>query len=51
MTYSITYQKGNEVHHLEWIAPTGWSTNAVCESFARQFPQAELIDIQQRTGQ
>ena len=45
MPYLITYIKRNEQHTLEWIAPTGWSTTAVRESFERQFPQARVLNI------
>lgn len=51
MSYAITYQKDNEIHHLEWIVPTGWSTAAVCDSFAQQFPQAQLLAIHPWAGQ
>ena len=44
--YEITYRKDNEQISLEWIVPTGWSTAAIRESFERQFPQAELINIE-----
>ena len=45
MAYEITYLKNNAHHRLEWIAPTGWSTTTIRESFERQFPQAQLITI------
>jgi hypothetical protein len=43
--YEITYRKNNEQIILEWVVPTGWSTVAISESFERQFPQAEIINI------
>lgn len=45
MVYQITYQKNNETHYLEWIAPSGWSTAAVRECFEQRFPNAELVII------
>lgn len=45
MTFLITYEKRNEQHTLMWIVPSGWSSAAIREAFARQYPQAEILDI------
>lgn len=44
--YEITYRKDNEQISLEWVVPTGWSSAAISDAFKRQFPQAELINIE-----
>jgi len=47
MTFKILYRKNNnEIITLEWVAPTGWSTAAIRESFERQYAQAEIISLE-----
>jgi hypothetical protein len=46
MAYSITYSKNNEQINIEWIVPTGWTTEAIRQSFKRQYPQAEIIKLE-----
>jgi hypothetical protein len=48
MAYIITYQQNNEEHQLEWVAPTGWSTDTIRECFEQQFPSAVLLQIEQQ---
>lgn len=45
MVYQITYQQNNETQHLEWIAPSSWSTAAIRECFEQRFPSATLVVI------
>lgn len=46
MAYAITYSKNNEQINIEWIVPTGWTTAAIRQSFAQQYPDAEIIRIE-----
>jgi hypothetical protein len=46
MAYAITYSKNNEQINIEWIVPTGWTTEAIRQSFERQYPQAEIIKLE-----
>ena len=44
--YDITYIQNNEQIILEWVVPTGWSTKAISDAFERQYPQAQIINIE-----
>jgi hypothetical protein len=46
MAYFITYRKNNEQINIEWIVPTGWTTEAIRQSFEQQYPQAEIIKLE-----
>lgn len=46
MAYSITYLKNNEQINIEWIVPTGWSSDETRQCFELQHPQAEIISIE-----
>jgi hypothetical protein len=47
VTYEIIYRntQTNEQHSIEWIAPTGWSQDAIRECFEQQYPTAEVLFI------
>ena len=46
MTYQIIYTKNNEIVTLEWISPTGWSSETIRECFEHRFPQPEIISLE-----
>jgi hypothetical protein len=46
MAFSITYRKNNETINIEWIVPTGWTTEAIRQSFEQQYPQAEIVSLE-----
>ena len=46
MTYLITYRRNeNETLTLEWVAPKGWSRDAIRDAFHTQYPTAEIFTI------
>jgi len=46
MIFLITYQSNNELHSIEWVAPTGWDTDTVRQTFEQRFPAAEIIRLE-----
>jgi hypothetical protein len=47
VTYEIIYRntQTNEQHTIEWIAPTGWSQDAIRECFEQRNSAAEVLFI------
>lgn len=45
LTYRITYSRNNEIHTIDWIAPSGWSETAVVDCFHQQYPGTTVLTI------
>ena len=46
MTYAIRYLIDDHEHHIEWVAPSGWSQQTIRECFEQRFPAAQIITIE-----